>query len=120
MIFVYPKNRCLVVTFTRSTLLTWAKTVKTSAIPPLDIQIFEPFRIQVLPSGASSALVLMEFASEPDAGSVKAKAANCSPDARRGKYFSFCSVVPRIVIPLRLTKLFKTKLSLVDSEKGVE
>jgi hypothetical protein len=33
----------------------WAKTVMTSANPPLLIQIFDPFRIKCLPSGDNTA-----------------------------------------------------------------
>ena len=51
----------------------FAKTVNISAIPPLEIQILAPFKIQCLPSGDRSALVLIEFASDPDEGSVNAK-----------------------------------------------
>lgn len=78
----------------------FAKTVNISAIPPLEIQILAPFNIQCLPSGESSALVLIEFASDPDDGSVNANAAKSSPDAKRGKYFAFCSGDPAIKIPL--------------------
>jgi len=80
----------------------WAKTVKTSAMPPFEIQIFDPLRIQVFPSGPSSALVLIDPASDPEEGSVRAKAANCSPDARGGRYFDFCSGVPKRVIPEKM------------------
>jgi hypothetical protein len=41
-------------------LFTLAKTVKISARPPLLIQIFEPFKIQPLPSGDGTALVLID------------------------------------------------------------
>ena len=47
-----------------STTGVWAKTVKISAMPPLEIQILDPFKIQVLPSGESSARVLIEPASD--------------------------------------------------------
>lgn len=42
----------------------------------------------------------MDPASDPDEGSVKQKAAN-SPEVTRGKYFSFCSLVPNSKIPLK-------------------
>ena len=64
-----------------------AKTVKISAIPPLEIQILPPLRIQCVPSLFSSALVLMEPASEPLLGSVRAKAAKFSPVASLGRYY---------------------------------
>jgi hypothetical protein len=44
-------------------------------MPPLLIQIFPPFRIQCFPSSLNTARERMEFASEPDVGSVSAKAA---------------------------------------------
>ncbi len=93
----------------------FAKTVKTSAVPPLEIQILFPFRIYLrgvkchfkliklgagvsmtydFPSGDKTALDLMDPASDPLVGSVKANAANFSPEAKVGRYFFFCSSVP--------------------------
>jgi hypothetical protein len=45
---------------------------------------------------------LIDPASDPEEGSVRAKAANCSPDARGGRYFDFCSGVPKRVIPEKM------------------
>ena len=55
-----------------------AKTVNTSAISPLEIHIFDPFRSQCLPSGDSSARVLIEPASKPDEGALLDKSRQSS------------------------------------------
>jgi hypothetical protein len=41
----------------------------------------------------------MDPASDPEEGSVNAKAANCSPEASFGRYLDFCSGVPIKVMP---------------------
>jgi hypothetical protein len=69
-------------------------------LPPL-IQILLPFKIHALPSSEGTALVLIDAASEPLEGSVSANAAIISPVARRGKYFSFCSLLPKSKMPLK-------------------
>jgi hypothetical protein len=56
-----------------------AKTVKTSASPPPLIHILLPFKIHALPSSEGTALVLIDAASEPLEGSVRANAAIISP-----------------------------------------
>ena len=63
--------------------------------------ILLPFKIQALPSSDGTALVLIDAASEPLDGSVRAKAAIISPVAKRGKYFSFCSLLPKSKMPLK-------------------
>ena len=50
---------------TSTTTSVLAKTVKTSAMPPFDIQIFPPFSRYVLPSSERVALVWIEAASLP-------------------------------------------------------
>lgn len=77
----------------------FAKTVIRSAYPPFEIQILLPFNNQCLPSSDSVALVLMEAASEPELGSVRQNAAVHSPQASRGRYFSFWASFPTIRIP---------------------
>ncbi len=61
-----------------------ANTVQRSAIPPLVIQIFSPFRIQA-PSSPRFAEVRIDAASEPAPGSVRQNAAISSPVASRGR-----------------------------------
>ena len=78
-----------------------ANTVNISAMPPLLIHILLPFNIQCLPSAEGTALVLIEAASEPLAGSVKANAAIVSPVASFGKYLAFCSLLPNNKMPLK-------------------
>mmetsp|Transcript_22274 Transcript_22274/g.71709 ORF Transcript_22274/g.71709 Transcript_22274/m.71709 type:complete len:311 (+) Transcript_22274:863-1795(+) len=77
-----------------------ANTVNTSAMPPFEIQILEPFRMKCFPSSLRVARVRIEFASEPDVGSVSTKAANFLPVARSGRYLDFCSSLPAIKMPL--------------------
>ena len=72
----------------------FAKTVNTSARPPLEIQILEPLRTKCFPSGESSARERIEPASLPELGSVRANAAMSSPVMRRGRYLCFCSSLP--------------------------
>ena len=71
-----------------------AMTTITSATTPFEHHSFSPFRIQCLPSSLSTALVLMFAGSEPTDSSVSAKA-ETSPRAKRGRYFCFCSSVPK-------------------------
>ena len=61
-----------------------ANTVYRSAMPPLVIQIFSPFSIQ-LPSALRAAWVRIEAASDPAPDSVRQKAAIISPLASFGK-----------------------------------
>src|ERR1700722_12513215 len=61
-----------------------ANTVYRSAMPPLVIQIFSPFRVH-LPSAALTACVRIDAASEPAADSVRQKAAIISPLASLGR-----------------------------------
>ena len=49
----------------------FAKTMKISAKPALEIHIFCPFKMYFVPSSLKSALVLAANASDPDPGSVK-------------------------------------------------
>ena len=70
-----------------------ANTVYKSAIPPLVIQIFSPFSVQ-LPSAFFTACVRIEAASEPAPDSVRQKAAIISPLASLGRYLAFCSWLP--------------------------
>src|SRR5437879_9974515 len=58
---------------------TLAKTMYTSAKPPLVIHIFWPLRIQCLPSGESTARVRAFCASDPACGSERQYAAISSP-----------------------------------------
>lgn len=59
-----PKQQpSLKLTSTRTLVL--ANTVKMSAIPPLEIQIFPPFRRNVFPSSDKVARVWMDAASLP-------------------------------------------------------
>jgi hypothetical protein len=76
-----------------------AKTVKKSAVPPLEIQILLPLSTHDLPSGDKTAFNDTDPASDPLPVSVKANAANNSPDANLGKYLAFCSSVPYNKIP---------------------
>mmetsp|Transcript_600 Transcript_600/g.1858 ORF Transcript_600/g.1858 Transcript_600/m.1858 type:complete len:258 (+) Transcript_600:909-1682(+) len=76
-----------------------ANTVKTSAMPPFEIQILDPLMTQSSPS--LTALVVTLFASEPVPGSVSANAATYSPVASFGRYFCFCSSLPKRRIPLK-------------------
>lgn len=49
----------------------------------------------------SLSLAILTLASEPLVGSVRQNAANFSPVATIGKYFTFCSSVPNSVMPLK-------------------
>ena len=69
-------------------------TTMMSARGPLVHQSFVPFKIQCSPSSESSACVERLAGSEPTSCSVKANADN-APEANRGKYFRFCSSVPK-------------------------
>ena len=78
-----------------SSATSLAKRVKNSAIPPLEIQCFEPSRTNSFRSGSYRAVVQMEAASEPASGSVSANAAIFSPDASAGSQRAYCSSVPK-------------------------
>lgn len=84
-------------------------------MPPL-IQILLPFKIQAFPSSEGTALVLIDAASDPLDGSVKAKAANISPVANLGKYFSFCSLFPKSKIPLNPIDYKQQQKSFIQTE----
>ena len=66
----------------------------TSAMPPPEMNIFEPFSTHSSPS--STALVWVPAASVPAFGSVRPKAPSFFPDRRSGRYFFFCSSVPYV------------------------
>ena len=71
-----------------------AMTTKSSAIVPLVHQSFSPFE-DVVALGACASRVVARFAgSEPTCGSVSANA-EIAPAAQRGRYFFFCSSVPK-------------------------
>ena len=69
-----------------------AQTTATSAIVPLVIHIFEPFRIQSLPS--RRAFVRMPAGLDPKSDSVSPKHPIASPVAIRGSQRSRCSSEP--------------------------
>src|SRR5919197_386984 len=70
-----------------------AMTTSTPALTPLVHQSFSPFKTNSEPSSVGSAFRLSVAGSEPACVSVNANA-EISPDATRGRYFSFCSSVP--------------------------
>ena len=70
-----------------------AHTIATSAIVPLVIHIFAPFRIQSEPS--RRACVRMAPGSEPASGSVRPKQPIASPACIAGSQRSFCSSEPQ-------------------------
>ena len=63
---------------------TFAKTMNTSAKPPLVIHIFSPFKTKP-PSAWRVARVLAPSASDPDPGSLSAYAPISSADSSRGR-----------------------------------
>ena len=71
-----------------------AMTAITSAIRPLVHQSFSPLMMKCLPSSVGVAVVSILRGSEPTLGSVRAKA-DIAPSANMGKYFFFCSGVPK-------------------------
>src|SRR5205807_8673154 len=71
-----------------------AITTRISALVALVHQSFSPLMIQPLPSGDLTAVVSILAGSEPTPGSVSANA-EIAPLARRGRYFFFCSGVPK-------------------------
>jgi hypothetical protein len=71
-----------------------AMTTSSSATVPLVHQSFSPLRIQCSPSSLGTAVVAICAGSDPTPGSVRAKA-EMAPFASRGKYFFFCSSVPK-------------------------
>ena len=70
-----------------------AQTTATSAIEPLVIHIFCPFRIQSSPS--RRARRAHRAGSEPASGSVSPKQPIASPAAIRGSHCCFCSSEPQ-------------------------
>src|SRR3972149_8898308 len=72
--------------------LVRAKTMSTSALPPVVIHVFVPLGAH--PSFFRVAIVFIEAASLPAPGSVRAKAPSSLPLQRPGIYLSFCSSVP--------------------------
>src|SRR3954470_5708570 len=73
---------------------TLAKTMKRSAKPPLVIHIFSPLRTK-LPSACFVALARAPSASDPEPDSLSAYAPTISPETSPGRYFCFCSSVPK-------------------------
>ncbi len=73
---------------------TFAKTMKTSAKPPLVIHIFSPLRTK-LPSGCRAARVLAPSASDPEPDSLRQYAPTVSPDISLGRYLAFWASVPK-------------------------
>ena len=99
-----------------------AQTTATSAIEPLVIHIFVPFRTQSPPS--RRAVVRIEPGSEPASGSVSPKQPSSSPACMGGSQRCFCSSVPHRQIaniasePCTDTKL-RTPESPASSSKQV-
>ena len=70
-----------------------ANSVYTSAMPPFEIHVFSPFNINSSPSRVA---VMVELAtSEPDCGSVSAKADIAFPVRVSGNQACCCSTVPK-------------------------
>jgi len=69
-----------------------AQTIATSATVPLVIHIFEPLRIQSLPS--RRAFVRIPAGFEPKSDSVRPKQPTISPVAIGGSHCRRCSSVP--------------------------
>src|SRR5580698_6971900 len=69
-----------------------AQTTATSAIEPLVIQVFSPFRIHPDPSPTARVLIAAGF--DPKSGSVKPKQPIALPDCNRGSQCDFCSSDP--------------------------
>ena len=69
-----------------------AMTTAVSAMPPLVMKFFDPFRTQWPPS--LTAVVRMPPASEPEPGSVSPQQPTFSPRARGGRKRRFCSALP--------------------------
>lgn len=61
-------------------------------------------------SSLNVALVWMEAASLPLAGSVRQKAAMCSPDDSLGRYLAFCSSLPTKIIPCKMKHTDQLKM----------
>ena len=73
-----------------------AQTMAMSEMVPLVIHIFEPLRIQSVPS--CFAWVRIEAGSEPESASVRPNDPNTSPVAIRGSHVCFCSSEPNFQI----------------------
>ncbi|MNR04544.1 hypothetical protein D3C85_1205140 [compost metagenome] len=71
-----------------------AATMKMSPYTPLVMKVLEPLSTQP-PSDERCARVLRPATSEPAFGSVTHTAPTFSPAQAAGRYFSFCSCVPR-------------------------
>ena len=71
-----------------------AITTMSSAFRPFVHHSFSPLMIQPLPSGDGVAVVCIFAGSDPTPGSVSANA-EIAPLASRGRYFFFCSSVPK-------------------------
>ena len=71
---------------------SFAHTTATSAIEPLVIQSFVPFRTYSLPF--FDARVVIDPGSEPWSGSVSPKHPTAAPVASGGSHFSFCASEP--------------------------
>ena len=71
----------------------FAQTIARSATVPFVIHILAPLMTQPSPSG--TARVSMPDGSEPWSGSVRPKQPISSPRDIFGRYFSFCSSLPK-------------------------
>ncbi len=77
----------------RTTPSSFAQTTATSAIEPLVIQAFAPFRTKPLPS--FFAVVRIPAGFDPKSGSVRPKQPMASAFASFGIHLSFCSFEPK-------------------------
>src|SRR5204862_192707 len=75
---------------------TLPKTMNTSAKPPFVIHIFSPLSTK-LPSACLAARVFAPSASDPDPDSLRQYAPTSSPVISFGRYFCFCSSVPKSI-----------------------
>mmetsp|Transcript_44138 Transcript_44138/g.75098 ORF Transcript_44138/g.75098 Transcript_44138/m.75098 type:complete len:294 (+) Transcript_44138:184-1065(+) len=76
---------------------SFAQMMNTSAMGLLVIQFFEPLNLHD-PSAWRRALVSIDPGSEPWFGSVRPKHPTSRPDASSGRYLSFCSSLPNVLI----------------------
>src|SRR5262249_38673190 len=101
--FLPPANPLVPLSTTNAVALSFVlgspvRAITTATLPliPCVIQHLVPFRIQWSPS--FTAVVFILAASLPVLGSVSPQAPNHSPDASKGKYFFFCSSLPKVII----------------------
>ena len=71
-----------------------AITTNSSAAGPFVHHSFSPLRRNAAPSSTGVAVVPIFAGSDPTSGSVSAKA-DTAPRASRGRYWRFCSSVPK-------------------------